>query len=501
MLAKNSLRQAMSQITMTCGVTHLYHNTSTQTKRKIMKKKTIVLSVVLVSVLGLSGCGGGSSSNETPTEVSAQTMTGSFIDSAVEGLSYRCSSGNSGVTNRAGEYTCNTKDSVSFSINGFELGSAPIQEIMSPKTLHDDATVVTNIAQLLQTLDSDANPENGITLDATSQEVQALSSHTDVALTQVDFDSVMASYIGKTLVDEAQANAHLDATLQATQVSDKSNVVILKGLTSSVCSTQNYNDNEFEGYTSYDDFISHGGSAVWSFYNTTKSCSDYSAAGACQVQDVSDHIGGSGSCVSIVTFPSGSTDGTGEETELPIEISYERYTTKYKPMMINLTSEYIYFNGGDNYLIEPNYLETTAQEQVASELYNIGGEVRYGYLSYFATKYAFVGTQLIETQINSNDEEYEVHNDTLSKEENAYSYTSYSATKTIKFTRPIHSETLHKMYLDIGLDIAFEEDDIAQYMYVQSAFTSFNAYDVNLVMNASAYLKVKQYFDENYSIY
>jgi hypothetical protein len=78
-----------------------------------MRRFTLTTFIVGITLVALSACGGGGSSTTTAT-----TTTGKFIDSQVKGLDYNCSSGLSGVTNDAGEFTCNVGDSVSFSISG-----------------------------------------------------------------------------------------------------------------------------------------------------------------------------------------------------------------------------------------------------------------------------------------------------------------------------------------------------------------------------------------------
>jgi len=162
------------------------------------------IAITLTTAFLVSGCGGGDSSSQTSTS----TITGQFIDAPVAGLEYKCSSGTEGVTDLQGYFTCKQGDSVAFSINGLFIGSASAQSLITPITLApDNNTTVINIAQLIQTLDSDNNPSNGITIDANATEVQALKD-VNVSMDAVDFDSVIKSYIGKNLVDEATANTH-----------------------------------------------------------------------------------------------------------------------------------------------------------------------------------------------------------------------------------------------------------------------------------------------------
>jgi len=166
---------------------------------------------VSTAVLLFSGCGSGSSGS-TPETLTA--LTGQFVDSVVQGLEYSCSSGTTGITNSNGEFTCKSSDTVSFSINGYVIGSASVQSVISPKTLQPENDVMMiNIAQLLQTLDADNNPDNGITLDPNDTVVQALNDSVSVMLEQADFDSAITTYIGKVLVDEATALAHLEKSV------------------------------------------------------------------------------------------------------------------------------------------------------------------------------------------------------------------------------------------------------------------------------------------------
>jgi uncharacterized protein (TIGR02145 family) len=175
-----------------------------------MKLLRILFISVLVVLFTACGSGGGGSSNDTGDQTPT-TITGKFIDSAVAGLDYRCSSGDTGVTNTLGEYTCNEGDTVTFSIAGITLGSVTAQETITPKTLFpNNEEAALNLAQLLQTLDTDKDPNNGITLDSslTSQ----LSSQT-LDFNANDFDSNLETLLGISIVSESDAGQHLNATL------------------------------------------------------------------------------------------------------------------------------------------------------------------------------------------------------------------------------------------------------------------------------------------------
>jgi hypothetical protein len=165
-----------------------------------MKNEKLLKYLSILSILALNGCG---SSNSTPTE----TVTGQFVDTFVSGLNYTCSTGTTGVTNAEGEYTCNVGDTVDFFLGKYKLGSATASSgLVTPEVLYPNNSVAElNIAQILQTLDSDSTdgiitiPENYSALDAITTTPESS-----------DFDAQITSAIGVTLVTEAAAQAHLN---------------------------------------------------------------------------------------------------------------------------------------------------------------------------------------------------------------------------------------------------------------------------------------------------
>ncbi len=175
-----------------------------------MKRKLFV-SAVAVSALWLTGCGGGGSSS-TPT---VADVTGQFIDAAVDGLDYSCeASGKSGVTSGGGNFTCKEGDTVTFSLGGYVLGSTSASSgVVTPYTLYaENETAAIDIAQLLQTIDSDKDPSNGITIpDAAKEELSGVT----VPPGADNFDTEMEKALGESLVPEAEARAHLDETIQS----------------------------------------------------------------------------------------------------------------------------------------------------------------------------------------------------------------------------------------------------------------------------------------------
>lgn len=120
-----------------------------------MNKKYIFSIGVATAALMMGGCGGGDSSS-----ASIDTGTGYYVDSAVEGVHYDCGS-LSGTTDINGAFRFEKGRNCAFSIAGIRLKEVNASELV------DDKIIVENdvkIAQVLQTLDVDGNPDNGITI-------------------------------------------------------------------------------------------------------------------------------------------------------------------------------------------------------------------------------------------------------------------------------------------------------------------------------------------------
>ncbi len=128
----------------------------------------------LLSLL-LSGCGGGMDLSsllgkpESAANASAVPQTGQFIDSAVQGLGYVTSSGLSGTTDSQGRFQFLAGDTITFRIAGVDIGTAPAGLAVTPAHLangDEDSARFRNLLVMLQSLDLDGDPDNGITLPA-----------------------------------------------------------------------------------------------------------------------------------------------------------------------------------------------------------------------------------------------------------------------------------------------------------------------------------------------
>ncbi len=174
--------------------------------------------VIALMLLGMIGCSGGSSSGTS-------VKTGYFIDSAVEGVQY--TSGNiSGTTGADGSFKYEEGQPVTFKIGNLTLGSLTVtNERVFPTDLISGATSETNdsvslMARVLQTLDADGNPDNGITIDSTARAAfqQNLSFTADVNALEANITPVISGATNQrkaSLVTTTSAQAHLGNNLLA----------------------------------------------------------------------------------------------------------------------------------------------------------------------------------------------------------------------------------------------------------------------------------------------
>lgn len=130
-------------------------------------QKALVLALLGTTLV--AGCDDDDDSS-SPAPVTG-SQTGVLTDAAVAGVPYTTSSGVTGVTNGRGEYRYNDGDTVTFDIAGEKI-SVPATGRISPAVIAaelfpgDEASATINLALLLQSLDKDGNPDNGIEIPA-----------------------------------------------------------------------------------------------------------------------------------------------------------------------------------------------------------------------------------------------------------------------------------------------------------------------------------------------
>lgn len=131
-------------------------------------------------ILSLSACDDGANkSTDTPSTSSSSAATnasakratptgaatGILIDSPVSGVSYSATSGKSGITDGKGSFNFNHGDKIEFKLGSLTLGNIPGSLIVTPIELAGDSdNKLQNLLVLLQSLDSDSNLSNGISI-------------------------------------------------------------------------------------------------------------------------------------------------------------------------------------------------------------------------------------------------------------------------------------------------------------------------------------------------
>ena len=181
-------------------------------------KRLLWLAVPLFAACGGGGGGGSSPPPPTPDPV---TEVGVFIDSPVEGLTYRSGSNTPGTTDAEGMFVYEVGQTLSFSVGGVQLGTLPDgQPLVTPYDFGDAAE---NIARLLQTLDADGNHLNGIDLTAATTALADVTFDASGFIADpVTFEAAIQPVLdaalgaGATLMDAATAIANLDAALDTT---------------------------------------------------------------------------------------------------------------------------------------------------------------------------------------------------------------------------------------------------------------------------------------------
>lgn len=197
--------------------------------------KNIDVLLLTIPVL-LTACGGGSSPTEDvgDTIVNDETslMVGVFVDSPVAGADYVTQT-QSGITNSDGEFNYLEGESVTFSIGETLFPTITASHIVSPVDMAgaggDSEAIKTNIARFLQSIDSDGDSTNGITVPSgaalSSYEIDFNQSIDDFADNVSVINMIANSGSSNTsLIDAADALRHLNSTLGIATTDETDNV-------------------------------------------------------------------------------------------------------------------------------------------------------------------------------------------------------------------------------------------------------------------------------------
>ncbi|MBB3168997.1 PKD domain-containing protein [Simiduia aestuariiviva] len=198
-------------------------------------------SIWLFLGLFLTACGGGGGGSAdtpvnpitapapTPTpapEPTPEGFTGIFVDSPVQGLAFSTSTGETGKTGATGEFQYQEDARITFSLGALQLPEVPAYSVLTPLDLFATQNIrtpaVSNFVRLLQTLDADQNPDNGIELDSASIDALDAAGFTlaDLQLPTKEFEQstkfgTLFTALTRitSLLPEHQALAHFAKTL------------------------------------------------------------------------------------------------------------------------------------------------------------------------------------------------------------------------------------------------------------------------------------------------
>lgn len=169
------------------------------------------ITTALLASLTLVACGSSDDDPQPkalpqPIPVTVTPDTGVFLDSAVIGIGYRTET-LSGTTDAEGKYQYLPGETVTFFIGGLEFPATTATGIVTPLNIAatDDVTntAVINMARLLQTLDQDGDPSNGISITQTAID----------SAEPVDFSMSTADFATSAAVQATIANGGQDTAV------------------------------------------------------------------------------------------------------------------------------------------------------------------------------------------------------------------------------------------------------------------------------------------------
>lgn len=186
------------------------------------RAQRIVCSLFLISFL--SACSSDDNDNaeiEQPVTqpVTTPSESGVFLDSPVIGIGYKTET-LSGVTDAEGRYNYVDGETVTFFIGDLEFPATTASGVVTPLDIANTEDItddkVVNMARLLQTLDQDGDPDNGITITQTAIDT---AEPVDFSLSTADFAAADAvkntianggqDNVTSELISEESALAHL----------------------------------------------------------------------------------------------------------------------------------------------------------------------------------------------------------------------------------------------------------------------------------------------------
>jgi len=220
-----------------------------------------------VSVCFLLSCSGSTTQSDMPSEDGESLEQGLFIDSGVGGLNFDTDT-LSGLTDNQGGFRYRPNEMVVFSIGELMLPPVKAKSILTPIDLGngsvDSEATTINIARLLQSLDLDGVPDNGITIPETASTIATAINFdvpTEIFASDVDVINLVANSgsVNGVLISEEDAREHLLSSLAALDNNESSGLSAIVGY---------WNDN------STGDYINIESSGAITFYDaqSERSC-------------------------------------------------------------------------------------------------------------------------------------------------------------------------------------------------------------------------------------
>lgn len=179
---------------------------------------------LILATLAIQGCGGSDDDDSDNGGQRGGTNTpsvGVLLDSPVANIKYTTAT-QSGFTDSEGQYQYIPGETITFSIGGIELPSISASGLITPLTIFDTADVndarVSNLLRLLQTLDTDGNPDNGIVISEVAHSASAdlsLDFSSDSFDTDVETLVSNSGSVNSALVEAGTAIDHFNSTLSS----------------------------------------------------------------------------------------------------------------------------------------------------------------------------------------------------------------------------------------------------------------------------------------------
>ena len=196
--------------------------------------KQLTLTLISCSLLACGGGGSSDSSEEptignqtpTPTTPIVESLTGVFIDSAVSNIDYATET-LSGLTNEAGEFQYVEDEQVTFSIGSLIFPTISAKNVVTLLDIMGEtdplSNSVVNMSRLLQSLDTDGDAANGISISDIAKDVATPLDFTQAPedfAESTEVTTFLSAAGGATgaIISEEQSIAHLSQSLNTLDI-------------------------------------------------------------------------------------------------------------------------------------------------------------------------------------------------------------------------------------------------------------------------------------------